>query len=211
MIDPNALLSATYPQRCIYRNISYNKSTSVLESIAIKWSTMLSNNITPDTMSVNFMSIYKTTVNNKLRAFMYKYFHLKLFLNPELKRMNLYEVDTCTFCKSELETYNHLFVSCRFVSDLWASLGLYCLNRFNLVLNIASVEDIMSLHYLSKDHIIIQLLCFITMYYIYRCRLTKSNPTSTQLYREFYRIEYLECEIAKSNNKYYVHKQKWHI
>ena len=172
---------------------------------------MLSNNISPDTLSVKFRNIYKTTVNNKLRAFMYKYLHLKLFLNPELKRMNLYDVDTCTFCKTDLETYNHLFVSCRFVSDLWASLSVYCLNRFNLVLNIASLDDIMSLHYLSKDHIIIQMMCFITMYYIYRCRLTKCNPSSTQLYRELYRIEYLECEIAKSNNKYDVHKRKWHI
>lgn len=210
-INPSSLLSAAKPQKYVYNTLSYSTPSILLDRIANKWSLLITDDITPEDISNMFNSIYKTTINNKLRVFMYKYYHMKIFLNPELKRINLCEVDTCTFCSTESETYNHLFMSCRYVIDLWASLRSFCSTRFNFALNVNSLNDIILLSHIPNNSILMYLLCFVTLHYIYKCRLSKSVPSCVQLYREFYRIEQIEGEIAKANNKYQLHVRKWNL
>ena len=156
-------------------------------------------------LSSHFASIYKSTIHSRLRASIYKYFHLKIYLNPDLKRMNISDTDTCSLCNVEIETYEHIFIRCKFVIDLLAEVKKYCDVHFNYTLDINTIDILM-----FKDMpLIVRFIIFITFNYINRCRLLKQKPSIIQLNREFHRVEFIEKDIATKQNKIGVHNRKW--
>ena len=76
-------------------------------------------------MSTQYKYIQTTTICTKLRNFIYKYLHLKLYLNPVLLCMHIKDSDMCSFCNIHVETVEHLFDHCKYSKELWASLSHY--------------------------------------------------------------------------------------
>jgi len=207
IISPNIMFESNKPQKYVYLKLT-NSNYTLLDNLSIKWSEMIPNIIvTPIMLYDLFRVIYKTTIDNRMRSFMWKYFHLRLYLNPELKRINIIDFDTCTFCHCNIETYQHLFFHCSHVHELWTEFNKYCSSRFNCVIDIGSVNCLS----MRDMPIIIILIFFVTIHYIYKCRLLKQNVSVIKLYNEFHRIEYIEYNIAKSANKMHVHNRKWNI
>jgi hypothetical protein len=58
-----------------------------------------------------FNTIYKTTVDNKLREFSYKLLHRILVTNKELKRFKIRNDDICSQCKNP-DSLEHTFLEC---------------------------------------------------------------------------------------------------
>jgi len=206
-VSPNIMLTSNKPQKYVYVKLT-NSNVTTLDNLSVKWSQMTPNIIvTPFVLCELFRIIYKSTIDNRMRSFMWKYYHLRLYLNPELMRINIIDFDTCTFCHSSIETYQHLFFSCTHVIDLWTEFNNYCSSRFNYAIDIASVNGLSMI----EIPVIINLIFFVTLHYIYKCRLSKQNMSVVKLRNEFHRIECIEYNIAKSLNKLSIHNRKWNV
>ncbi len=75
-----------------------------------------------DWKSVN-SSIFSTTKNTKLQWFQYRIEHRILGTNELLFKMNLRQNSNCSFCEEEPETTEHLFWTCRTITDLWEEIN----------------------------------------------------------------------------------------
>ena len=62
------------------------------------------------------------TVDTKLRVFQYKVLNNIPFVNKMLSKLKKVESLLCPFCKTEDESYIHLFYGCRNTSLLWRQL-----------------------------------------------------------------------------------------
>ena len=206
-LDITKVISVVKPQKSVYSYLSHYNSEILLCDLSRKWSEMLNNHVDPIMLSSYFASIYKSTIHSRLRAFMYKYFHMRIYLNPDLKRINISDTDACSLCNLEIETYAHLFIKCKYVIDLLAEVKKYCYVNFKFTLDVNTVDML-----IFKDMpLIVRFIVFITFNYIYKCRLLKQKPLIIQLYREFNKIECIEQEIATKRNKIYLHNRKWNF
>ena len=207
-INTDHVMNATKPQKIVYKYICDVKDTkdSSLPKLSATWHTMIDSTVDEIELSNQFISIQKTTISMKLRNFMYKYLHLKLFLNPLLFTMHIKNTEMCTFCHVYVETVDHLFYHCQYTKELWASVKIYLYNKFNFPLNVEHVNVILPSCNLPK---IVRTLMYVCLYNIYNCRLRDSKPSNIGIIREFYKLEALELEIAKSNDKLHVHNEKW--
>ena len=59
------------------------------------------------------------TKDSKLIAFQYNIIHLILPTNSSLFRAGIFENDTCTLCKTEKQTIDHLLFHCSESSAFW--------------------------------------------------------------------------------------------
>jgi len=210
ILSANELINYVKPQKKIYTyicDIRYLKEDPLF-NLCIKWNATIARDINGEELSNHFVYLYKTTISTKLRNFIYKLLQFKLYLNPQLMTINLKNTDQCTFCNCHVETVSHLFFHCNHTNELWATVKQFINTRFNFVLNVAS-EDI--IFPLTSYPLGIRITIYTTLYYIYKCRLLTKLPNKVALIREFYKIESLEFEIAKENEKLYTHKNKWKI
>ena len=53
-----------------------------------------------------------TILIRKQRAFQFKLLHGAIYTNEHLHRFGFVGDNLCSFCKQEIETYKHLFLSC---------------------------------------------------------------------------------------------------
>ena len=127
-LDVNMLINCKKPQRFAYDYICNRDTDHVLIKLSEKWSNVLNINIDAKYISNCFMSIPKTTIYVRHRNFMYKYFHMKLFLNPVLFAMGIKDTDKCSFCDIHTETMYHLFYQCKYTIELWAHVKTFCYN-----------------------------------------------------------------------------------
>ena len=69
---------------------------------------------------------FETTVDSRLRVFQYKITHNIIYTNQRLYGINLCLSDKCQRCFTEVETLQHMFVSCLKVKRFW----IYVKKRF---------------------------------------------------------------------------------
>ena len=59
-----------------------------------------------------FENTFTSLCHTKLQNFQYKFLHRAIYTNSRLFKMKLVNSETCTFCKSNIETLDHLFWDC---------------------------------------------------------------------------------------------------
>jgi len=204
------LIYSVKPQKYVYQYLCdmHTKQDNTLQQLSTKWNNITNNGIDIDELSQNFSNIRKITLYIKLRIFIYKYLHVRLYLNPQLLAMNLKDTDKCSLCDLHIESVTHLFFQCNYSRELWATVKQYVYSRYNYTLNTDNEKVIFPTTDIPLG---IRTLIFITLFYIYNCRLLAKIPNKIVIIREFYKIETLEFEIAKSNGKMCLHKDKWNI
>ena len=85
-----------------------------------KWSEYFRTQITEKEMSEYFTLNFLCTNENKMRSFQYKILQRSLTTNKFLNICKIGE-DKCYFCKTEVETLEHLFWDCSKIKKFWAS------------------------------------------------------------------------------------------
>ena len=86
-----------------------------------KWSEYFRTQITEKEMSEYFTLNFLCTNENKMRSFQYKILQHSLTTNKFLNICKIGE-DKCYFCKTEVETLEHLFWDCSKIKKFWASI-----------------------------------------------------------------------------------------
>ena len=86
-----------------------------------KWSEYFRTQITEKEMSEYFTLNFLCTNENKMRSFQYKILQRSLTTNKFLNICKIGE-DKCYFCKTEVETLEHLFWDCSKIKKFWASI-----------------------------------------------------------------------------------------
>lgn len=143
-----------------------------------KWRTEL----TPygvDDISVNdvFKICFKTTHDSSVQWLQFRILHRILPVGYYLKKINIKSLDSCGFCKKNVETIVHVFFSCDIIHTLWSELSLHIYRKtskrigFN-VLNIMFGEAPLTCH----NKVIIFFILSMKQY-LFSCLMLNKVPT----------------------------------
>jgi len=151
--------------------------------------------------------IYKTTIDTKLRWFQYKILMNCLYLNKDLVRFKLQTSPLCSFCQSNNETIEHIFVYCKDSATLYLDITNW-LKPYNIKLpELTSVLMVTGLHD-NNNVILVNFILLLYKYFIYRCR--NSSLLSLKGFQTLLKhYEKLEYTIAYKNNKLSFHLTKF--
>ena len=174
-----------------------------------------------DSEWVNIYSIpFLATIEVKLRSFQIKINHYYYFTNKRLHHVRhaqppqngeeRIEISpNCTFCNTEIETINHLFVECPRLQHIW-EYTTNILNGLGFTEEITGFIKLFGLLTLEHpnfeigNHILLS-----AKYYIHISRCKKLNPSVRGLKKAISDTEYLERKVAQKRNKSEKHNQKW--
>jgi hypothetical protein len=83
----------------------------------IKWAMYMND------MNLNWAEIYtiplKSTLSSKLRYFQFQLLHRYLPVNNFLFNLNIIDNNLCSFCKQDVESFQHLFWDCGINNSFW--------------------------------------------------------------------------------------------
>ena len=127
--------------------------------------------------------------------------------NKKLFKYNLKETNLCDFCKSQIETTDHLFWECQHVQHLWCQLQNYLRDK-EINYTLSKSEAYLG----TYTHVKSDIINFITLlmkYYIFSCKYKETEPTFT-VFKNYLSLRIkIEGEIAFSRDKYDSHLKKW--
>jgi hypothetical protein len=103
----------------------------------------------------------------------------------------------CSFCNSEKETLLHLFVECRYVTDIRLKLKTWLVTYGYLHLGLIKTDIIFAVEY--TDHIV-NVCILVAHFVIYRCKLGNKLPTFPTVKAYIRYIKQIEHYIAYTNN-----------
>ena len=115
----------------------------------------------------------------------------------------------CSFCKREVESFEHLFYYCDVTKTFWEAFYSW-LSECKINSHPFTIMDIFfGVFDTEEDFIILNHLILIAKYYIYKCKLNLVNP-SLRVYKAKIRAVYqVEKKIAARRNKLTKHFEKW--
>ena len=130
----------------------------------------------------------------------------KLKIKETLEDGTLVEIlPECVFCKTEVETLEHLFIDCEHVNHLWIELE-------NIV-NYSYSRSEKFLGCYEKTHMrnfdILSHLTILLKYYIHTCKYKKCKPCFSVFTKKIITTESTELNIATRNSKIRQHLDKW--
>ena len=109
--------------KVIYRllNESYTDPNSIS-----RWNSELSPHRIQELLVKDVFKVcFKITTDSTAQWLQYRILHRILPVNYYLKKINLVSSDSCTFCKQDVETIQHIFIDCEKIMSLWSSFSLH--------------------------------------------------------------------------------------
>ncbi len=115
------LCNAVKPSKYVYNTV-ISQSAQFPNHLIEKWKEEMSNqDIDADTLVNSFQKLYASTISTKIRSFQYRMIHRIIGINAKLCRWGIQISNLCDLCKSQEETYHHLFYECGKVVPFWTS------------------------------------------------------------------------------------------
>ena len=146
-----------------------------------KWSNDLIN--IPNSNVWDIRSIYeivfKTTKDSKLQWFQYRINHRILGTNYLLKKMNITQDESCSFCNNSPETILHLFWMCDISKNFWSQVRTYINSKCGLNMNEFTVFDILFGN--TKLDRVINIILLQAKLFLYQSKLNHQLPLKTNL------------------------------
>ena len=124
----------------IYRSFLAKKQTTPTAKDREKLSAKY-HRLTIDWKRVNLLS-FRTTLETKLRGFQFKILNRIVFTNEKLFRFDMAESDKCAFRQTEVESIEHLLISCKISSAKYAKHVLSRMRDNNIIVESLKAEDI---------------------------------------------------------------------
>ena len=101
-------------------------SKDIVPKAIQKWNTELSLHLDINDSVKDFFKIcFKTTTDTSIQWLQYRILHRILPTNYYLKKINVISYDVCTFCKENVETIQHVFMTCSEILPIWNNLSMY--------------------------------------------------------------------------------------
>ena len=182
----------------------------------LKWEQDMGEEICGDIVEFGKMhsNIYALTNVPKYRSFQYRVLQRGIVTNVQLESWKIIPSNLCSFCKEEEETVLHLFIRCRLVKELWLKVLEY-MDRYFHVEGVSAVvlsekAIITNTIWKERSHIM-NFICLIVKFFIYRQRCCKQNIHFGALEGLILEIERTEKYIATKNGKLAYHNKKWRV
>ena len=154
---------------------------------------------------------FQVTVEAKLRSFQFQCVRRSLVTNKYLKMCNIKNNDKCYYCKTEVETIEHLLYDCDIVKQLWQGLATTlgstlefhrCINKKDVILGVLT-------HVNSVESKMLNHLIIMVKRYIYVTKCLERYLNISELLR-FIKNHYdIEKDIAFRNNTVDICNKKW--
>ena len=162
---------------------------------------------------LNWKSVYRlprsVTIDESTRIFQYKLLNNILYLNHHLCKMQIREINLCSFCQSAEETYVHFFVDCTKTKQLWKEVKSWLGNAINLPdLNSQNALLFFRESHLERYSILANHLLLIIKKSLYDGRERDILPSFYYIRAKIAQTEKTELLLAKENEKCDFHFMK---
>ena len=115
----------------------------------------------------------------------------------------------CTFCKQEVESFEHIFFYCNVTKAFWEAFCSW-LGECQVNFQTFTIMDIFfGVFNAEEDFIILNHLILTTKFYIHKGKLNSKNPFIRVYKAKIREIYQVEMKIAAKRNKLAKHFQKW--
>ena len=115
----------------------------------------------------------------------------------------------CTFCKQEVESFEHIFFYCNVTKAFWEA---FCSWLGECLVN-SQTFTIMDIFFgvfdAEEDFIILNHLILTAKFYIYKCKLNSKNPSVRVYKAKIGKIYQVGMKMAAKRNKLAKQFQKW--
>ena len=184
----------------VYKNLVENSPGPT--QAELKWAKILN---MPVSINSAIRCVWQATLVAKLRSFQYRLLMHALVTNIELKRWGKREEDLCSFCGSYTETYEHLFVMCDKIQNVWIGAQEVC-QSYGENLMTRNAASILLNHNVNSK--LVTTVMTITKQYIYAKRCMQLPLSKQEIKAKI--IEYRNIELYYAKQKRY-HKvaRKW--
>ena len=154
-----------------------------------------------------FVRPRRSTILNKHREFQYKLIHGVIYTKEQLFKYGFVGNNLCSFCHKELETYEHLFLNCKKVKDIWTILITYY--DLKEIRNMAWEDIFVGLSGVSIRIKFVNSLIIMLKYIIFKSRSTGTLPSFNKIQKTFSEYINTEKELATKRGKLGEHLLKW--
>ena len=204
----NVILNVKSASKHFYKNIlnSVNKNTQ--RKCFRTWERLIGQDLD---WEIIFESLYRTTIDTKLRNFQFKLIHCIYADNRTLYKMGVLENDMCNFCNNERDSVTHYLWFCPVAQNFWTSVVSWMNSVFPLSIDISLKNILFGHHYCANNtqNSLINLFILISKHYLHCCKWRKTNPNITTLKLKVTQREKIEKDIAFQKGKIDLHNKKW--
>ena len=143
----------------------------------------------------------------KYQSFYFRLLHRAIVTNIQLKYWKLRECDKCSWCEGDREHTIHLFVTCVETAKLWKEVRMLC-EQCDGGLNWEPI-NILFCRVHENPRKVQNMLCLITLQYIYRQRCIKKTLCVQELRCIIQQAKKIEKYIAIRDNSVRKYNLKW--
>lgn len=151
-----------------------------------------------------FKICFKTSTDTSIQWLQYRILHRILPTNHYLKKINVISYDVCGFCKENVETIEHVFMTCSEILPIWNNLSMYIYrktsNRVGFNVNNVLFGELP----FSGYNKVVNFIILYSKQFIFNCSKQNKKPDITGLLHHLlfkYKVEkYIaikSCEITK--------------
>ena len=158
--------------------------------------------------NLRFALIYKSSIDNTIRNFQFKFLHRKISTNEFLFKIGIKSSPLCNICENLTQTMNHLFLECTFVESFWKDLNDW-LCKTKIRSENLSNSDICFGVVFSNNFVLINTIILYAKKFIFSCNYNNKRPSFIYFKHEITRLEKIERCIAFKRNTLFLHKRKW--
>ncbi|XP_055995578.1 uncharacterized protein LOC130046786 [Ostrea edulis] len=170
-----------------------------------KWNTELSVHLEGN-VSVKelFKACFKTSTDTQVQWLQYRILYKLLPTKYYLKKISIISDDCCSFCKENVETMQHMFMSCSYTLALWNNLSMHIFRKTSKRIGFNVSNVIFGETPRSLCNKVVNFIILYTKQYVFNCSKQNKIPHITGLihYLSFkYKVEKFiaikSCEVLK--------------
>ena len=116
--------------------------------------------------------------------------------------------ETCTFCKTNEESLEHLLFSCKITEFFWKEVLSWLAILKNERVDFSLIDVLFGKFDIAEDFIVINHILLLAKFYIYRSKLNNTKPSLEVFKAKLKATLNTEFVIAKRNGKLAQHYKK---
>jgi hypothetical protein len=187
-------------------NLFMEKNTFDINILTNKWSADLHTIVNTKEMYRQFELIMLSSISNRIRSFQFTFLHRIIRTNTFAHRIGIINSSECTFCHNHEESIIHLFWECMYTKIFWQRVIIFVKDTFDININLTARNILFS----STDQLM-SLCCILGKMYIYNCKIENKSIRFEEYKYLLLSLQATEEEIARRNNKYEQHCNKWKV
>ena len=174
-----------------------------------KWQSDLAVNLRDSLIwKARFSLIFKSSIDNKMRNFQFKFIHRKIATQFYLSKIGVSDTPNCNFCDSHPQTLIHLFLKCVNVTSLWREIFTWLKSKNVRHCKLTEEEICFGTLYLNQFYLVNTIILH-AKYFIFLCKVQNTVPLFMSFLSSIKHLEKTERIIALKRNRLELHEKKW--